>query len=301
VNLLNPSLIDWSDLGLTVVKNSNNTYTITGTYTGSERKILSLGTSDRANLENGKTYRLTGIPAGAENISIRIGNDRHMTDEGNGATGVVTFPINGGFKLYVDPGFSAPEGITIKPMITTNLSATYDDYVPYSGSSGNLNTDYKALSAKIGNVGNTDLQSQLNAATQSIAQNTTDIATNAAGIAAINTKLAQTSFRTITPLNNFTINQNYKCQETMFGANVNIAFTVPQLSSDGWITAASFESAFGNRYDEHFDAFTYDDKGVLKRFDVNLNSQGNTAIIGMWLPRNISGKEIRFDTYAGRV
>jgi hypothetical protein len=259
VNLLNPSLIDWSDLGLTVVKNSNNTYTITGTYTGSERKILSLGTSDRANLENGKTYRLTGIPAGAENISIRIGNDRHMTDEGNGATGVVTFPINGGFKLYVDPGFSAPEGITIKPMITTNLSATYDDYVPYSGSSGNLNTDYKALSAKIGNVGNTDLQSQVNAATQSIAQNTTDIATNAAGIAAINTKLAQTSFRTITPLNNFTINQNYKCQETMFGANVNIAFTVPQLSSDGWITAASFESAFGNRYDEHFDAFTYDD------------------------------------------
>jgi len=193
VNLLNPNLKDWSDLGLTVVKNSNITYTITGTYTGSERKILSLGAPDRANLENGKTYRLTGIPAGAENISIRIGNDPHMTDEGNGATGVVTFPINGGFKLYVDPGFSAPEGITIKPMITTNLSATYDDFVPFSGSSGKLDTDYKALSEKIGNVGNTDLQSQLNAATQSIAQNTTDIAANAAGISALNTGLANTS------------------------------------------------------------------------------------------------------------
>jgi hypothetical protein len=301
VNLLNPNLKDLSDLGLTVVKNSNITYTITGTYTGSERKIFSLGTPDRANLENGKTYRLTGIPAGVENISIRIGNDIHMTDEGNGATGVVTLPINGGFKLYVDPGFSAPEGITIKPMITTNLSATYDDFIPFSGSSGKLDTDYKALSDKIGNVGNTDLQSQVNAATQSIAQNTTDIAANAAGIAAINTKLAQTSSRTITPLNNFTINQNYKCQETIFGANLNIAFTVPQLSSEGWIDAASFESAFGNRYDENFDAFAYDDKGDLKRFDVALYSQGNTAKIMIWLPRSTSGKTLRFDTYAGRV
>jgi hypothetical protein len=60
-----------------------------------------------------------------------------------------------------------------------------------------------ALSEKIGNVGNTDLQSQLNAATQSIsknktditqlktdvAQNKTDIAANAAGISALNTGL----------------------------------------------------------------------------------------------------------------
>lgn len=178
VNMLNPSLNNWSDLGITVVRNSNNTYTITGTYTGSERKILSLGASDRVNFENGKTYRLTGIPTGAGAISIRIGNDSHMTDEGNGATGVVTLPVNGGIKLYVDPGFSAPDGVTLKPMITTNLSANYNDYVPYTGNTGKLSGDVANIRKDVITTQNNvnSLQSALNTTNGTVAQHTDDIA-----------------------------------------------------------------------------------------------------------------------------
>ena len=34
-------------------------------------------------------------------------------------------------------------------MITTNLSATYDDFVPYTGSTGQINSDVTSLLKKI--------------------------------------------------------------------------------------------------------------------------------------------------------
>ena len=49
------------------------------------------------------------------------------------------------------------DNVIIKPMLTTNLNATYDDFVPYTGNTGRLNGDVaelKAQSVKKDNVVN---------------------------------------------------------------------------------------------------------------------------------------------------
>jgi len=45
---------------------------------------------------------------------------------------------NGAFKI---PANTVIDNITVKPMITTNLDATLDDFVPYTGNTGKLNGD----------------------------------------------------------------------------------------------------------------------------------------------------------------
>lgn len=188
VNLLNPILSSGTSSGLTYVKNNDNSYTISGTNTSENVKNLILAPIASIGFESGKTYRVLGCPSDTPaGVYMMVGSQ--IRENGEGAN--FSYPVSSGQSIFISiaAGTVIETPITIKPMITTNLSATYDDYVPYSGSSGKLDTDYKALSEKIGNVGNTDLQSQLNAATQSIAQNTTDIATNAADITALNTSL----------------------------------------------------------------------------------------------------------------
>ncbi len=189
VNLLNPTLSSGTWSGITVVKNEDNSYTISGTNTQESTRNLNLAQIESIGFESGKTYRVLGCPSNTPaGVYMRVGSQ--TKENGEGAN--FSYPVPSGQLIFISiaAGVSIETPITIKPMITTNLSATYDDFVPFSGSSGKLDTDYKTLSGKIGNVGNTDLQSQINTANQSIAQNTTDIAANAADISALNTGLA---------------------------------------------------------------------------------------------------------------
>lgn len=190
VNLLNLTLASQAKNGITVTRNADNSYTFDGVFTGANDTTFVLEEISAIGFKDGTKYKLIGVPNADPRIDVFIGSVFRSTSR----EGVIATPPFTGTKVYIKvfTGADFTEPVTIKPMITTNLSATYDDYVPYSGSSGKLDTDYKILSEKIGNVGNTDLQSQLNAATQSIAQNTTDIAANAAGIAALNTGLTNT-------------------------------------------------------------------------------------------------------------
>lgn len=41
------------------------------------------------------------------------------------------------------------DNLIFKPMITTNLNATYDDFVPYTGDTGQLNKDVASLLQRI--------------------------------------------------------------------------------------------------------------------------------------------------------
>ena len=47
--------------------------------------------------------------------------------------------------MYFAQGITA-NNLNKKPMLTTNLNATYDDFVPYTGSTGKLNSDVASLS-----------------------------------------------------------------------------------------------------------------------------------------------------------
>lgn len=203
VNLLNPTLESQTKNGITVTRNADNTYTLNGTAT--EDAYFVIGSLSENDIDQKMQYKLCGTPqthvGTSEPYLFLDKQNPAVRDTGNGIIANRPIVFTGGtcfIYIRVQSGFTC-DNLVFKPMITTNLSATYDDYVPYSGSSGKLDTDYKALSEKIGNVGNTDLQSQLNAATQSIAQNTTDIAANAAGISALNTGLTNIQNQ-ITPI-----------------------------------------------------------------------------------------------------
>ncbi len=224
VNLLNPILSSGTWSGITVVKNEDNSYTISGTNTSEGTSTLVFALIASIGFESGKTYRVLGCPSNTPaGVYMRVGGQ--IKENGEGAN--FSYPVQSGQQIFISivAGTVIETPITIKPMITTNLSATYDDFVPFSGSSGKLDTDYKTLSEKIGNVGNTDLQSQINTANQSIAQNTTDIAANAAGISALNTGLANIS-NAVQPIGN-----------TQYGGVDTLNITQQQINT--WIDVDS--------------------------------------------------------------
>ncbi len=189
VNLLNPTLASGTLTGITFARNADNSYTLNGTATKDTYLIV----AREFTTTKSQKVRITGCPQGGTEstfyAAVQISNGTAtVRDLGYGATRQLSAGESYNFLIVIKSD-AVCDNLVFKPMLTANLSATYDDYVPYSGSSGKLDTDFKTLSEKIGNVGNTDLQSQLNAANQSIAQNTTDIAANAAGISALNTGL----------------------------------------------------------------------------------------------------------------
>ena len=207
VNLLSLSTSEPSRVrnGLTVVNNGDGTYTMNGTAT--DDTYFNLNATPFRTAKACK-LKILGCPQGGSTQShfavITLTNGSIVArDFGDGTEVMLEANTDYIVKIGAKNG-TVCDNLVFKPMLTTNLSATYDDFVPFSGSSGKLDTDFKTLSEKIGNVGNTDLQSQLNAATQSIAQNTTDIAVNAAGIAALNTGLATKTGSLISnDINNF--------------------------------------------------------------------------------------------------
>ena len=185
VNLLNPVLQSRTLDGVTIVKNADNSYTISGTNTSENTVTAYLALIASIGFENGKTYRVLGCPSNTPaGVYIRVGTQ--VKENGEGAN--FSYPVQSGQQIFISiaAGTVIETPITIKPMITTNLNATYDDFVQYTGSSGKLGDDYKALNDKV-----TTVQEQIATANGNIAQNTTDIATNTTAISALNTGLTK--------------------------------------------------------------------------------------------------------------
>lgn len=151
VNLLNSTLETDTLNGVTFTNNGDGTYTLTGTATATV--FAQLG---RCSFEKNKTYKLLGW-----------GNTRYLRD----AIGLyIQTEIGNVFDENGKGGFYTPASDTscsvivvilnnttitnaiIKPMITTNLSATYDDFVPYTGDSGSLNGDVAEIRANFDNL-----------------------------------------------------------------------------------------------------------------------------------------------------
>lgn len=147
VNLLNPSFHSLTQNGLTI-NGDNGVYTINGTC--SETTVFTL----QSNIEiaSGK-YKLTGCPQGGSTTSFKLdfeykGNSTGA-DYGNGS--IINKTSNDTFKclrIVVYTGAILNNAV-FKPMLTTDLSALYDDYVSYTGNTGRLNADVALLENKI--------------------------------------------------------------------------------------------------------------------------------------------------------
>ena len=135
-NMLKPTLGTITQNGVTCTNNGDGTYTLNGTASDWTSFYL-----PKIYFENGKKYKMIGCVGGnAETYYLEYSkspwyicvNENGAIIEGTGEEVQI---------LITCKPNSVLNNIVFKPMITTNLNATYDDFVPYTGSTGGLNGD----------------------------------------------------------------------------------------------------------------------------------------------------------------
>lgn len=140
-NLLKPTLASTTQNGVTCTNNGDGTYTLNGT--ASDTSWFTVVKS--APLKMG-TYKLVGCPSGGKTSSGWIFELTFIDNYGGGvdygAGALLTFPENTNKDLYIGVyKGTVCNNLVFKPMLTTNLSATYSDFVPFTGTTGKLNSD----------------------------------------------------------------------------------------------------------------------------------------------------------------
>jgi hypothetical protein len=172
-NLLNPTLQTTTVNGVTCTNNGDGTYTLNGTASvDNTRFYLENRIPIGERLKKGKTYKLLD---GLNNTSVFTYDLQVALYSGTKYAGYAYATVNGeviftlpdaeydNYYTYI----SIREGqtfdnVTFKPMLTTDLSATYDDFVQYSGD-GELNENVANLYKGLENtdVNLADVQSQI--------------------------------------------------------------------------------------------------------------------------------------------
>jgi hypothetical protein len=165
-NLLNPTLGTTTVNGVTCTANGDGTYTLNGSTTIGG--LFPLATNIDT-LELPKTYRLVGCPSGGTGSTFELNTVKikdgvrtvYASDYGNGAT--KEYESGAKYEIRIRMAENTTfNNVTFKPMLTTDLSVTYDDFVQYSGD-GELNENvaelYEGLESTDANLA--DVQSQI--------------------------------------------------------------------------------------------------------------------------------------------
>ena len=127
-NLLNPTLQTTTQNGVTCTNNGDGTYTLNGTAS----KLIDMNLSTNFHIENGKTYRMTGWVNGASGFIYLINGNGDARDTGDGVTFTYNSATTDSKVIHIQiPANTVLSNVTIKPMICTDTSATYDDFEPY--------------------------------------------------------------------------------------------------------------------------------------------------------------------------
>lgn len=148
-NLLNPTLQTVTQDGITCTNNGDGTYTLNGTATkASNFATTSVGKDPLSDiLIAGQTYRLVGNSK-KSNIKVNLaqwGSDwssvSNSYDFGEGVNAKISPSAS-----YIRVDFNIPDGascnnLVLKPMLTTDLEATYDDFEQYQSSTTKITKD----------------------------------------------------------------------------------------------------------------------------------------------------------------
>ena len=145
VNLLNPTLGTTTVNGITCTNNGDGTYTVDGKATSITALIL------QENVSWDALKRLTGCPKGGASDKyyldlLKVSSGAQYMDIGEGTT--ITQSNSGSLRFVILENITITNAI-VKPMLTTNLDATYDDFVSYTGDTGKLNSDVASLLKRI--------------------------------------------------------------------------------------------------------------------------------------------------------
>ena len=147
-NLLNPTLDTTTQNGITCTNNGDGTYTLNGTATKTfDLATTSVGKDPLSDiLIAGQTYRLVGNSK-KSNIKVNVaqcGSDwsaiSNSYDLGEGVNAKISPSAS-----YIRVDFNIQDGascnnLVLKPMLTADLNATYDDFVPYTESTVHIDS-----------------------------------------------------------------------------------------------------------------------------------------------------------------
>ena len=152
VNLLKPTLGTVTQNGVTCTNNGDGTYTLNGTASADGNVEFVLYESSNI-VELNKEFRLTGCPKNTD-AYILVGDwgnpwTVYGEDRGSGSNFKITTSSPNKRVVIIVPKGITVDNLVFKPMITTNLNVTYDDFVPYTGSTGQLNSDVASLLKRI--------------------------------------------------------------------------------------------------------------------------------------------------------
>ena len=150
-NLLKASLQTVTQNGITCTNNGDGTYTLNGTSTSDSRTSFRISYNDRGSanaLENGTTYKCVGTPKGlGDKVFVEFVSWKESytgtfsrNDVGNGTTIMKESKITLFRATIVVNNGATLSNVVIKPMITTNLNTTYDDFVPYTESTVHIDS-----------------------------------------------------------------------------------------------------------------------------------------------------------------
>lgn len=155
VNLLNPTLQTTTSNGVTCTNNGDGTYTLKGT--ASDNTAISI---QGIKVDKQKKYKLVGCPANGKDstyhlviVSLKTTNySDYRYDYGDGI--IVDNLQFEDYTINIDVvKGTTVNNLVFKPMLTTNLDATYDDFVPYTGDTGQLNKDVAELRSDVDGLG----------------------------------------------------------------------------------------------------------------------------------------------------
>ena len=140
-NLLNPTLQTVTRDGITCTNNGDGTYTLNGTCTASDNdgaKATFIIATQHVKIDEG--IKFIGCPpmgsASTFRMSVDYDDGTYSVEYGEGSSlniGKTMTKVN----IIISKGFTATN-LTFKPMFTTDLNATYDDFVQYTESTAHI-------------------------------------------------------------------------------------------------------------------------------------------------------------------
>ena len=135
-NLLNPIAVSESSDGITYTKNSDGSYTLNGTATN----LITIVLAKIDMTQMTEPVKLVGCPINGSDSTyklsmIKLGSDQQNDYNGNGVVIDNEKLLKASeveIRIVVYKGTTVTN-LVFKPILTTDLDATYDDFVPYSG------------------------------------------------------------------------------------------------------------------------------------------------------------------------
>lgn len=133
-NLLNPTLKTTTQNGVTCTNNGDGTYTLNGTSTDAVTFIVQ-STEDLSKKHINEDLWLVGCPKNGSMNTYKLQfwsiSNNPSFDFGNGSKIRMEKNEYGNIAIRIEIGVTV-SNLVFKPMLTTDLEATYDDFIPYS-------------------------------------------------------------------------------------------------------------------------------------------------------------------------